>query len=282
MYPLWESWYAHCDVTLNCPFNCNYCSRHVRHLRDDQKRAMTLEEFQKAVDSYEGWPNRIGIMGGEPLLYPDFESMCDILRKAFPREQLGIFVSHIPKYEKLKPLIDRTFANIAVNPHSDEQKKVCKHQPLTLSIGEVVQSKETQERIIDSCWAQKTWCPTVTTKGAFFCELAAGFDRMLDGPGGWPVEKGWWLKTPNHPDFVEQRNRWCHICGMTTPAVRETLDAKKTRISPKLHKLMQEHNLKRIDPDHIIIYDTCLDDEGIKDVSKGWEPGHFRQDIRPD
>jgi hypothetical protein len=66
------------------------------------------------------------------------------------------------------------------------------HQPLTLSIGEVVKSKETQEQLIDSCWAQKTWCPTVTTKGAFFCELAAGFDRMLDGPGGWPVEKGWW------------------------------------------------------------------------------------------
>jgi MoaA/NifB/PqqE/SkfB family radical SAM enzyme len=87
---------------------------------------MTLAEFQKAVDSYEGWPNRVGIMGGEPLLHPDFESMCNILRKAFPREQLGIFISNVPKYEKLRPLLEKTFAQIIINAHTNEQKKyVC-------------------------------------------------------------------------------------------------------------------------------------------------------------
>ena len=34
------------------------------------------------------------------------------------------------------------------------------------------------------------WSASITPKGAFR-EVAASLDYLLDGPGGYPIEKGW-------------------------------------------------------------------------------------------
>jgi hypothetical protein len=45
----------------------------------------------------------------------------------------------------------------------------------------------------------------------------AALDMLYDGPGGWPIEPGWWQRTPGQ--FGDML-RWCELCGMAlaTPA----------------------------------------------------------------
>ena len=150
------------------------------------------------------------------------------------------------------------------------------HQPTTLAIGDMVKDQELKDRLIDDCWAQKTWCPNITPKGAFFCELASGIDRIIDGPGGWPLEKYWWKKTPE--EYQDQIDRYCDLCGFPLPVVRETLDAQKERVSSGLLKIMRECNLPRLGPDDIVEITEPFTKEEINEVAKDWKPGQFRQD----
>jgi hypothetical protein len=49
----------------------------------------------------------------------------------------------------------------------------------------------------DNCWWQRLLgSPSITPKGAFFCEVAAAMDMLFDGPGGWKIEKDWWKRGP--------------------------------------------------------------------------------------
>jgi hypothetical protein len=48
---------------------------------------MSLDYVEKCLDSLEGWPNRVGIMGGEPLLHPEFPEICKTSSKNTFREK---------------------------------------------------------------------------------------------------------------------------------------------------------------------------------------------------
>jgi len=288
MNPLSQSWHIHIDVTQYCPDDCIYCSRYMRHQRPDHKYHMSLEMFEKALWSLREFPNRIGLMGGEPTIHPQFEQICEILQgePVLPEHgqykgylRYSLFTEGGARYRKFKEsgLLDRTFQYIAVFEHTAEQKAVCKHQPTTLAIGDMVKDKELKDRLIDDCWAQKTWCPNITPKGAFFCELASGIDRIIDGPGGWPIEKFWWDKTPEQ--YQDQVDRYCDLCGFPVPVVRETMAAKKERVSSGLLKIMRERNLPRLGENDIIEITEPFTNEEISEAAKTWNPGKFRDDL---
>ena len=56
---------------------------------------------------------------------------------------------------------------------------------------------------------------SITPKGAFFCEVAGAIDLATNGPGGWPLEKGWWKKTVE--DYTTQKNYSCLKCSAAMP-----------------------------------------------------------------
>jgi hypothetical protein len=89
----------------------------------------------------------------------------------------------------------------------------------------------------DACWLQSAWSATITPKGAFFCEVAAALDMLFDGPGGWPIEPGWWKRKPD--DFGEQLN-WCEYCGFALNTfMRESAD-EIDDVSPTMYKKLEE------------------------------------------
>jgi len=45
---------------------------------------MTLDFFKEAIESLEGFPGRIGMMGGEPTLHPQFVDLLGIMREMIP------------------------------------------------------------------------------------------------------------------------------------------------------------------------------------------------------
>jgi hypothetical protein len=241
---------------------------------------MDLPTIEKALNSLCEWPNRIGIIGGEPTFHPEFEAICRTLQRHHDKTKYGLWTMGGKRYAQYRNLINETFGFVAYNEHNPSQQEICKHQPLTIAIRDVVGDEEYRRRLIDDCWVQRTWCPSIGSKGAFFCEVAYALDSILDGPGGYPIEPGWWRKTPL--EFQDQVDRYCQHCGMAIPLEREYLKTRREKFSPGNLTLFQMHNLPRLTESDVIPFDQELTVEEMEKIKLTWDPGNYRQDLRPD
>lgn len=219
---------------------------------------MEEELFRQAIDSlvdYSKQPHGlVGFMGGEPTLHPKFAEFCRYAQTRIPREKLGLWSTFpdSPNYRKHAQLICDTFGNILLNDHSrddilhapvlmaseDYFKKECLfcHGKGTL-LGAGILDIELVPKVCpdcngtglvtdmrellyatEHCWVQESWSSAINPKGAFFCEVAAALSDLFDGPKGWPVEPGWWKRTP--AEFKEQREWACAKCGAALPLER--------------------------------------------------------------
>jgi 2-polyprenyl-3-methyl-5-hydroxy-6-metoxy-1,4-benzoquinol methylase len=96
----------------------------------------------------------------------------------------------------------------------------------------------------DACWLQNEWSAGITPKGAFFCELAGVLDMLLDGPGGWEIEPGWWKRTPD--EFGDQLH-WCELCGFALNTFTRDSAEEVDDVSPEWYerlKVLQSPKLK--------------------------------------
>ena len=198
------------EITNACVQQCSNCTRLVGHSK--KPFFMDVDFFKKALDSLENFPKMIGIMGGEPLLHPDFEQISRYLHSKFPKENCGLW-STLPKSKKhYAPLIVEVFGNVLLNDHSMDGLY---HAPVLVSGKECIRDDFAMWYYIDHCWIQNSWSASITPKGAFFCEVAAAFDMVFDGAGGWPVELDWWKRNPK--DYTVQMERYCVKCGVPYP-----------------------------------------------------------------
>ena len=276
----------HIDITNHCPQSCAYCTRGTRHIRRDQLFHMTLEQVEQALISYVGKPGDVGIIGGEPLVHPQFTEICKLIQKYFPRAWPGnggatagmcmtrIWSAGVPHglWERYYPLIVETFGGLQINVHTPEKLSTCQHQPSTLAVGEVC-DKKTADYLIDHCWVPKGWCSTVNNKGAFFCEMAAGIDAITDGPGGWPVEPGWWKRT--QAEYKDQRDRYCHLCGLCLPQKREVMNSQREKFTPKLYQLYVDHKLPKMSEKDVEVVDLKMTAADVEEAKKNWTPWHY-------
>lgn len=277
MKPISEAWVCQIEVTNVCGRGCLYCSRFDRHIRKDQRFFMDMETLEKALMSLEGWPNQIGIIGGEPVFHPEFEAICKLLQKYNSKSKYGLWTSGGERYVRYHNLIDETFGFVAYNEHTEAQRKVCKHQPLTIAIQDVVIDEEYRKQLINDCWVQKTWCPSIAPKGTFFCEVAYALDSILDGQGGYPIEPGWWKRTPI--EFQDQVGRYCKHCGMALPVETELIKTQREKMSAGNLALFREHNLPRLGEQDIVLFDKKLGVAEMEETKLTWDPGNYRQDI---
>jgi organic radical activating enzyme len=281
MQPIRNAWCIQIDITNYCFLSCLYCSRYNRHLRKDQRRHMSLEQIEKALDSLKTWPARIGIIGGEPLLHPDFSEICELIRGKFPPSKMGLWTSGGKKFNELTSLISKTFGVVAYNEHNKEQLQVCKHQPLTIAIKDAVPDECLRKTLIDDCWVQRTWCATINHFGAYFCEVAAAQDVLLnEGKNAWPVEPGWWKKEPE--EFQDQVDKFCDNCGMAIPMERELIQKKTEKFSPSVLRMFRERNLTKVSDADIELFKYQFSKEEIKKYAKVWAPGNYRGDLSED
>jgi len=193
------------EITNACVYECSNCTRLVGHAKPF---FMTMDEFRKAADSLVDFPKMVGIMGGEPLIHPLFGEMCNYLRSCIPRERCGLWSTLPPGKEHLAALIAETFGSVLLNDHTNSELY---HGPILVAGADIELDEFTRWYSIHHCWVQNSWSASITPKGAFFCEVAAAMDMLFHGPGGWPVEPGWWKKTPK--DYVEQMEDSCSRCG---------------------------------------------------------------------
>lgn len=227
------------EITNACHLDCSNCTRFCGHAK--KPFMMSEEQFRKAVDATIGYPKMVGVMGGEPLLHPKFAQFCEILADKFPRMQCGLWTSLPPGKEKYAELICKVFGNIFVNDHS---RPDIYHAPILIGIQELVKDKSDIWNPIDKCWVQNSWSASINPHGAYFCEIAAALSILFDEEeDAWPVEPGWWKRTPGI-DFREQMERFCPRCGMAAPLSRRRSVDGKDDISPLNAKALEGKSRK--------------------------------------
>ena len=223
------------EITNHCWKRCSNCTRMIGHYKKESLYFMDFDFFQNAVDSLIYFPGRIGIMGGEPTLHPQFEEMTCYLRDRIPqKERRGLWSSLPDQYFKHVKLIKDTYGYEISNDHVTPSN----HQPIMVALKDVVKNDEQRRSLINQCWVQNCWSASINPKGAFFCEIAAAFSILYDGPQGLPVEPGWWKIQPQDPAFQQQIEDYCHNCGASIP-----LPARKT---DEIIDDISESNLSRI------------------------------------
>lgn len=272
MKPIYDAGTIQIEVTNACNLSCSNCTRFVGH--HPKPYYMDLDVVRAAIESLDGFQNCIGLMGGEPTIHPQFSDICRMFKEMIPdAKRRGLWTNGC-KWKKYEIIIMDTFLPefIAYNDHQNTD--VGTHQILLIAAKDVIEDEDYMWELIDNCWIQKRWSASITPKGAFFCEVAAAQDHLFNGPGGYPIEKGWWEKNPEQ--FQDQVKRYCPNCSAAIPMVRSSshidYDIVSKSIAEKLKNICSPKYLKG----KTRIFDKKLNKEDIEKFGKDWTPWNHR------
>jgi len=292
------------DVTNACIHQCSNCTRFCGHHK--KPFFMDVETFKKAVDSMEGYVGTVSMMGGEPTIHPQFEELLTYLGSKYPNKKKdtqlkfpqrsfldaihevemdniflhpcttggtrqtidgpGLWSAMGDRYKKYFELIQDTIDYQALNDHSMPMY----HQPALISRKSLGIPDDEWLQLRDNCWVQNEWSACITPKGAFFCEVAGALDMLFDGPGGWPVEPGWWKRTPE--EFGDQL-KWCEICGLALETFTRDANEEVDDVSPDIYEKLKEVGSRKVGTKHIHVVDIKDGkiDEGSKASGRWFE-----------
>ncbi len=266
------------EITNACLHSCSNCTRFCGHHR--KPFFMDWLSFERAVDSLQGYDGIIGLMGGEPLLHPEFERMTiylskqhgmdrsmppiykpvdDFISTVISRQSAnmvlnrckgpGLWTSMPARYYKHYELIQDNFLFQNLNDHCNPSY----HQPMLIARQDLGVPDEQWIKLRDDCWIQNCWSASITPRGAFFCEMAAALDTLFDGPGGWPIEPGWWKRTPD--DFTDQLH-WCELCGAALETTRRNANDEVDDVSAGLLTRLEEIQSPKVKKKRVVLYEA--------------------------
>lgn len=261
------------DITNACDKRCSNCTRLCGH----QKKPffMDFETFKRAVDSLDGYQGIRSIMGGEPTLHPEFERFIRYLGSKFPeRENPFIYPQkdfikqvhrvELENFEMIDDGVERIdivgpgmFSNMGATYKKhyevitdilpfqglNDHLNPVYHQSALITRKELGIPDDEWIRMRDNCWIQNEWSAGITPKGAFFCEIAGVLDMLLDGPGGWEIEPGWWKRTPE--EFGDQLH-WCELCGFACQTFTRDSAEEIDDISPEWYERLKALNSPKL------------------------------------
>ena len=281
MIPPREQWCIQIDVTNACPRRCSNCTRLLAHARE--RWDMSVEGFAGAVEALEDFPTDspadrrgrrkvIGIIGGEPLLHPQFPELCEIMIEAVPQMQYrGLWTGLRYDEHPFRAAVDRL-----IGPKSSPigylnenlHDKACFHQPVLVAVQDAIRDERAMWEWIDRCPLQEEWSATITPKGFFFCEVAAAMDMIFEGPGGIPVTPGCWRH--DLADYRDQIERWCPRCGVCLPLPGRPDHQRVDDLSQSNLQLLRKLGSPRVRKGDYVLFDSSAYQEQRNRA--GWQP----------
>jgi hypothetical protein len=270
------------DISTKCHLKCSNCTRLIPH--QPKREDMALETFERNVKSMEGWngPNKVlGIIAGEPTLHADFEKISWRFSEMWGGPLTGNGVLPIKDFNTFatERLFDRstgrglwtslgagfyrhyeTIMEVYGHWNTNTHESGGRHQALLISRDDykkatgISDDQWLQNR--DNCWVQKMWSASINDKGAYFCEVAASIDRLyFNGKHAWPVEHGWWQRTP--ADFQSQLDL-CNYCGLAQPGPSQLDILERDIISEQNRAKLAEVGSPAVKKGAYELYDGAL------------------------
>jgi hypothetical protein len=265
MKPIREKDIVQVEITNACTHECTNCSRFVGHYK--KPYFMDLEMVEQAILSVLDFPGKIGIMGGEPTLHPQFAEICSMMRKLVPPEKRTLMTAGY-NWEKYQTVIKKTFGeDVVYNNHSDLTQK---HHPMLLSISDVIDDPDYAKDSVAQCWVDQRWAASINPKGCFFCEVAAAMDVLFEGPGGHPIEKSWWEKDPS--EFMSQRERYCYQCGASFPFPPGTLQQQNDVVSVSNYQRLLSVGSPKLQKGKVKVIREKVDRSQLACMAENWQP----------
>jgi len=273
MIPIYRMKVIQIEITNACNLQCSNCTRFVGH--HSKTFFMDLDFVEKAIKSLEGFSGQIGVMGGEPTLHKQFPEICKLVQKLIPNRRKRELWTNGYKWEEYKQIVEETFDPDMITYNDHKDKEVGVHQPLLVAADDILDDKELMWRLIGNCWVQWRWAASITPKGGFFCEVAAAYDMLFNGPGGYPLKEGWWNKNPN--EFVDQVKRYCPNCSAAIPMPGVNSHAEYDLISQANANKLEEVCSPKFLKGRFKITDVKYDEQDIERfVKDGWIPWSHR------
>ena len=224
MRPIYENTVITIEITNACWLSCRHCTRHVGHHR--KPFFMKPDYFRKAVESILDSPCRVGVMGGEPTMHPEFLKILDIIEELVPEKSRRDFWSSGFKFGQYKDRIHEVFLKERIS-YNDHIAYDGRHTPLLVAVDDVVDDPELKAHLIKNCQFQEHWSASITPNGGYFCEIAASLGHLFGKKGYDISDKRWWDKNPEQ--FDDQVQEFCGRCSGCIPMPSNWDDARGGR-----------------------------------------------------
>lgn len=241
---IWRAGIIQVMVTRACDLSCHHCTQGSDLA--GKPVVMSVEQFDEACASLEGYFGVVGVFGGNPAMHPKFDDLCKIMRARFPFEQRGLWCNNLRgKGAHARVTFNPRVSNINVHlqseaadefrrdwpevaPHIKGEHEDSLHGSPWVSMEDIGLNEQERWELISQCDINRHWSAMIcVVRGelrAFFCEIA-GAQAMLhqDNPNwrdtgqpmpdtGLPVTSGWWRQPMEA--FEQQVNTHCHSCGI--------------------------------------------------------------------
>jgi len=223
------------DITYLCNLHCHNCNRSVSQARDSMH--MTIETVRnfvnESVQRGKRW-RRIRVLGGEPTLHPDFQTIIQelLLYRRWNPSCIVEIVSNgygtrvARELESLpeEVMVANTAKSGPVQPH---------FSPFNLA--PVDDMRYVLTDFSNACVIARDCGMGLTPMGYYPCAIAGGIDRILGanlGTATLPLDDD---------DMVESTRRLCRLCGLfrdghfVPRALRPKLEGE--RVSPTWRNL---------------------------------------------
>ncbi len=207
---------------------------------------MTVEQYERAVLSLDGYFGVVGMFGGLPTMHPQFPELCRILKKHVPWERRGLWANDLRGHGSVcRVTFNPAVSNLNVHLDSDAADEIRRdwpeaapfikghdtdsvHSTPWVAMRDVIPNEDERWQLIGSCDINRNWSALIgVVRGelrGFFCEIAGAMAMLHQDNPDWadtgkpmpdigvPIEPGWWRKPMS--EFEEQVRTCCHNCGV--------------------------------------------------------------------
>jgi hypothetical protein len=241
---IWRGGVCQIMITRACDLACHGCTQGSQ--LGGKPAMMSVEQFEQACDSLQGYFGVVGVFGGNPALHPKFSEICQVMRAKIPFLQRGLWCNALHgKGADARITFNPRYSNINVHLNSEAAEEFRRDwpesapfikgidqdsvhgTPFVSQIDLGIPEEERWKNIAD-CDISRYWSSLIGVfRGElrfFFCEVAYSMSALhQDNPNwagsgqpfpdiGLPVTPGCWRKPM--ADFEQQVLTCCHNCAI--------------------------------------------------------------------
>ena len=201
------------DLTYDCNLKCLGCNRSCGQM--PSKEQLDLQDIRNFINDSiklgKTWKH-INVLGGEPTLHPDFESIIMLLQKYVdeysPNTTIQVVSNGIAK--KSRELCEKIKAeckNVSIDYDSYKTNNKVEFFS-SFNDAPVDDDNFKDADYTKACWVTSYCGIGLTSRGYYACAVCGGIDRVLDERDGVRT-----FSQLTEEKLKEHYNKFCRLCG---------------------------------------------------------------------